>query len=339
MGSCGYRSDATVRVARLFKLLGLIRAWNRKHCPTAVEMALQCGCSRATLFRDLRLLQDEGLIAPDNQRGYLFLDKGMSFPMVPLSAEDALALALARSLLVRPDIPMRQEIQSALDKAASAFSPRIRKLFVQATAGIVSAPQGPDLSQAPLATLIEGWLKRTTIEMDYDSIRSGRRTRLLDPYLVTAEGGLWMVHGWCHENRALLTFALDRLHTAQITPRSFERDEDAWSAFIEEEGVFLGLRGGPPVAVQVRFSPEVARYALRHSRWPKGLSTAKQPDGTVLLTGTASGVDGIVVEVLRWRRYACVEGGPELLAAVRAEIEEMAKFYRTPPESRIPVRR
>jgi hypothetical protein len=46
-----------------------------------------------------------------------------------------------------------------------------------------------------------------------------------------------------------------------------------------------------------------------------------------LLTGIAQGVDGILVELLRWRRHATVEGGPELLRTIRAEIAALQKKY------------
>jgi hypothetical protein len=58
--------------------------------------------------------------------------------------------------------------------------------------------------------------------------------------------------------------------------------------------------------VRVRFAPEVAVYACKPNRWPQGLT---------------------IVELLRWRRHATVEGGPELLRTIRAEIAALQKKY------------
>lgn len=326
-----YRTDASIRIARLLKLLNLIRTQNDERPRRIPEMAFQCDCSRATLHRELRFLKREGLISCLRKGVYCLETRGGSLPITSLTAEDALALALARGLLDRPDVPMRSEILAALDRITAVLSAPMRELFQKATSTIRAEPTGGDLGNAPLPVVIESWMHHQTLEMDYDSRSSGRRWRLLDAYQVTAEGGLWMVHGYCHENEKILAFALDRIHEARLTDLTFTRDEDAWKSYEETEGSFLGLRGGDLVTVRVRFSPEVAPYALRTHRWPRTLTATPEPDGSVLLTGTVRGTEGIVVELLRWRRHAHVEGGPELRAAMAAEIAALTALYADEP--------
>jgi len=328
------RRDATVRLARLLRLLHAIGLQDAHHPRTAADLAALCDCSRATLFRELRFLQDEQLIASQGQRGgYALCERARIFPLTPLTAEEALALALARSLLVRPGLPMQDTLTAALDKAASGFSPRLQTLFQRAAASMQASPLGRDYSHAPLTVLVQGWEEQITVEMDYTSGSRGRTWRRFDPYLVTVEGSQWMVHGWCPLNNTIRSFALDSLHDARLTGAPFVKREAEWREFTETEGVFLGLRSGPPVSVQVCFAPAVAKYALKPGRWPKGLSAEQQEDGSVLLTGTARGVDGILVELLRWKRYATVEGGPELRKAMRDEIAAMQKNYAAVPVS------
>lgn len=329
----GYRSDATARVARLIKLLGVIRTQGTKHVHTTEELAELVDCSRATLFRELRLLEDEGLIGRDGKGSYFLLDRGQVFPTLPLNASDALALAVAQTVLVRQDTPMSQEISTALEKASSGFSPKLRTLLRQAAKQLESTATGPSLQdiQPALSVLFQGMLQAKTVRVDYESQRSGRSWRELNPYHISQEESGWMVHGWCHKNQQILSFALDRFQEAELSPNPFTRDEEAWAEFWEREGVFSGLRGGELIEVQVRFDPQVADYALRSNRWPHGLIAKRQEDGSVLLTGMARGTDGILVQLLRWRRWIVVEGGQELRAAMVDELEVMLDHYGANP--------
>jgi predicted DNA-binding transcriptional regulator YafY len=320
------RRDATVRLERLLRLLQALR---QRSGSRAEDLMPAAGCSRPTLYRELKFLIGLKWVGRDDQDRYVVLEPALVIAPITLTAEDALALALARSLLARPDVPLHHEIGAALDRAAAALLPApIRDLFRQATAAVSTASPPWDAARSTpaavaLPTMIAGWLQRRTVRMDYDSASSGRRWRSVDPYEVTVDAGSWLVNGWCHERSTILSFALHSVHAAETTDRTFERNETAWSVFVQEQGVFLGLRGGPPVDVRVRLSAETARWSLRPHRWPAGIHATRELDGTVLLTGTARGTDGIVIELLRWRRHATVLGGPELRQAYRDEIAAM----------------
>ena len=323
-----YRRDATVRITRLLRLLLYLRRYDDRRSISRSACAAECGCSLSTLSRELRFLCEEGFLESSRRGVYRVVEATLLAPLLSLTPDHLLGLGLARVFLSRPDIPLGAQMQGALDHLLKGVSPRLRELVQDATGEQRQRPGNPTKLGAPaLTTLVEAWLSQQTISMDYESQASGRRRRHLDPYHITAEGSLWFVHGWCHNNKAIRTFALDRLHGAELLPQTFRRNAVAWAAFAETEGIFLGLRGGPPVLIRVRFAPEVATYALRPHRWPAGLTARREPDGSVLLTGTARGVDGILTEILRWRRHAQVEGGPELLAAVHAELDALNKIY------------
>lgn len=328
------RGDATDRVLRMVRILSYLRTLCDR-APVETESLVQsCGCSRSSLFRDLRDLEYAGLIERGERRGHWRLtESGRAFPMAPLTAEDAIALALARSFLDRPGLPHGSGIQAALQKATSAFSPAMQRLFREA-ARAVAIPASPRAAapESVFDLLLGAISQRLTVRLDYQSQRSGRRERRIDPYGITYESDRSYLHGWCHESTGMLSFRLDRIHEAAATDTHFERDEAAWQAFRGQTGVFLGLRGGPPVAVKVRFSPEVADYAAEPGRWPEDWTVVREPDGAVLLDGTALGTDGILVEILRWRRHARVLGGPEFLVRDRAELSAMAAQYKNPPE-------
>lgn len=322
-------SDTLARVARLFRIILLIRSRKAGSRLGRRELADACRCGARTIQRDLDLLQGLIHLPLEYSRlagAYILREEGWVFPLAAITLEDAMALALARGLLSAPGLPEQAAIAGALDKTTTGLSPDLRELLTNAARVFQPGRLPRDYSAAPLAAFWDAASACRTMEMDYESRHSSRHWRAVDPYAVEARDGLfWEIHGWCHDNKTILTFALDRVHAVRTRNETFTVREAEWASFLANETVG-GLRGGPEITVQVRFSPEVAAYA-RDRRWPSTLHISAESDGGALLTGTVQGVEGLVPELLRWRRHARVLGGPELRARVAEEVQAMAALY------------
>lgn len=331
------RSDALAKLARLFKIVTLVSA------PAAKEQKLgrsaladACQCSSRTLQRDLALLAQAGIpVDYDPQtRRYRLSDTGWTFPLAALTPADAFALALLRGLAAVPSTPHGEALRQSLDKLTGSLPPALSALVEEATAVVEWGTPLRDYSQSPLDLLQEAARSRRTVELDYDSRSRAERTwRTVDPYRLEArEGQFWELHGWCHRRQAVRTFALDQVRGARQTDTPFELRSPEWTAFLETRGVIGGLRGEEPISVDVLFAPPVAAYA-RTRQWPNGLFLAPDADGAVRLSGTAAGTSGLVPELLRWRRYCQVLGGPALRAAMTEEVYALVALYpQEPPE-------
>lgn len=322
---------ALKQTARLFQILTLLCSRPLHTRIGRAELAAACECDIRTIQRDITLLQDHDLAPVEydrENRTYRLTETAWAYPIVTLTLQDALALALARGLLAAPGFPHKDAVLAALDKTTVGLTPVLRAALAQTEDVLRVEPLRRDYSHAPLAPLMEAAQDHRTIEIDYLSRSGGRRgRRRVDPYEVALRNGQnWEMHAWCHANNAMRTFALDRILDHRPTAERFNVREDEWAAFRRETGVIGGVRSGPEVAVDVRFSPEVAAYAA-DIQWPETLQLSPQPDGSVLLTGTVRGLDGILVEILRWRRHAQVLGGPELRARIGEEIQAMAAHY------------
>jgi predicted DNA-binding transcriptional regulator YafY len=321
-------SDVLPRLTRLFKILTLLSSRSPQELIGRKELADACGASVRTVQRDLDLLTD-GQMAPieydSSRRTYKIAVRGWTFPVASWTPEDALALTLARGRFPST-LPHADLVNHALDKIAAQLSPRLRDLLQACSAVLQTPPEARDYSRAPITALMNAAMQRETVEVDYESRSSGRGLRFLDPYAVeeTPEG-IWQVHGWCHRNRRILSFALDRIRSVSFTGAIFERRETEWKAFSHEAGVIGGLRG-EETPVELLFSAEAAHYVLR-STWPEGVIVTQQPDGSVRLVGAVSGTAGILPEILRWRRHCRVLGGEALRRAVVEEIEAMGRLY------------
>ena len=330
------RDDSLRRAIRLFKIVTLVLS-NPPGTPLGRdELSFSCGCGIQTIHRDVKDLRSVGVPleydAPT--RSYRLPDKEWVLPLVPLTSQDALAVALARSLLAVPGIPQRSALAAILDKITAGLPPALRALLAEAATAVRPAALARDYSQAPLNELIQAAAVRQTVEIDYASASGGTRTwRCLDPYAIEPrDGQFWELHAWDHRHDEIRTFALDRIVSLRLTGQQFIVNAAAWAVFAGATGAIGGLRGGRREEVEVRFAGPVAAYALAR-RWPDGLTCTAAPDGTAHLTGAVQGLDGITAELLRWRRHAQVLGGPALRARMGEELRAMLLLYDEPSET------
>lgn len=328
------REEALQRAARLFKIVTLVFANPAGAALGRDELSFACGCDIQTIHRDVQTLRAAGVPLEYNARAksYQLPDKDWAFPLVSLTAQDMVALALARGLLAGTGIAQDAALLAVLDKATAGVPPALKALLTEAAAAVRPAAFPRDYSQAPLEALVRAAALRRTVEIDYESASSGSRAwRRLDPYAVEPrEGRFWELHGWDHGRGAIRTFALNRVFEMRETDMTFALREDVWAAFAEAGGVIGGLRGGSPEAVDVIFAAPAAAYAVAR-RWPPGLACASLPDGTARLTGEVQGLDGMTAELLRWRRHARVLGGPALRARMQEELTAMLALYAPAP--------
>jgi predicted DNA-binding transcriptional regulator YafY len=145
----------------------------------------------------------------------------------------------------------------------------------------------------------------------------------VDPYRLDRRDGRYLeMQAWCHENRMVRTFALNRVLEARVTEETFAVRE--WNA--SDEGVVGGLRGGPLVGLEVCFDAVVAPFA-RERQWPFKATFEEGAGGSLILRGQVHGMDGIVRELLSWRHHVRVLGGPELRARMVEEVRALAALY------------
>ncbi len=324
-------SDVT-RVTRLLKIITRLRQRRPAEQIGRKLLADEFGCDLRTIQRDIELLQVSmhlPLIYDRASKTYLLKSECDASLSINLTAEEALALALARGLLTAPGFPLKEAVLAALDKVICQLPPAVQDVLDQSERNFRADTLARDYSQAPLAPLVEAARTRQTLELYYQSRSSRQLTwRRVDPYEVALRNGQnWELHGWCHTRQAIRTFALDKILQMHPTSATFTRCEQAWKAFQDVGGVLGGLRGEAPISVEVVFNADVAAYALDR-QWPNTLRLTVMPDGCVQMTGTAQGTAGLVVELLSWRRHVVVKGGPELRAEMEAEVQAIAVRYK-----------
>lgn len=321
--------DALSQALRFFIILPMIANRRPERRITRQTLADACHCSIKTIGRDIIALQSLGIPLHYDaaDRTYTLPEKGWNPITLTLTGTEVMALSLARGVFARfPLFPLRDDITTTLDKLTLGLPPLLReRMNAAANAWNELGGLARDYTQAPVALLTNACVQRRTVEMLYDSRSGGTcQRRLVDPYRFDVRDGRYLeMDAWCHIGEKVKTFALDRVLEARLTEQTFA--VRPWNP--DDEGVVGGLRGGKRVEVEVRFDAEVAPFAQARN-WPFQADFSK-PDsaGCVVMRAQVQGVEGIVRELLTWRRHAVVIGGSELRERMIEEVRALSALY------------
>jgi proteasome accessory factor B len=317
-------SDRLRRLSRLHTILSELRA--QRPCGLA-SLAARCGCSTKTVQRDLSYLEELGFaLRYDAQRRTYVQVGSLGPPLLDLTLAEATALALGSAALSTDAAGLESGLRTAFDKVLALLPLEVAERVTAAQGALLlQPPLAPSLLGSPLLTLLSAQRERRSVRIDYESLSSRRRERLVDPYTLAYLVRFWMLLAYDHDRGEVREFRLDRIHACTLTTQAFALPAD-WSPSRYLLGS-VGVLRGQPSRVRIRFLPEVAPWARRHPwRFPHTLE--EEEGGSVLLAGSVSGLEEITKEVLRWGRHAVVLSPPELRQRVADEAEAILGHYR-----------
>jgi len=322
-------------VARLFLIYSILSMAGRI---TRQDLAAACGCSVKTVRRDLDRLESLGAVCPwePTQQSYV-LEQPLPQLTVDLSLPEVAALALlGQAVLQQGGLPQAAQARSALDKLAARL-PLILRDELLAVRSIIQVESSlrRDYSGAPLPELVSAARQHRTVQILYYSIsRDNTSWRPVNPYALALQSGYLNLVAYCPERKEVRLFALDAIHAVEPTQARFVAPVDFSLARFLEGAVHM-LRG-EPVSIVVRFTPDIARWARRY-RWGFAHSLMLQPDGSLLLRGTVSGLQGIRNELLRWGAKAEVLEPPVLRRMIRQDAAAMLALYASDTDKNPPA--
>lgn len=278
----------------------------------------QVETSRATLYRDLRTLQEAGFpIETEVQNGevrYRLLGEPM--PPVQPTLRQVLALRLARSMLA----PLEgTKILRELD----ALLPRKPRPEERSPAVLVPAPQ-PVAKPSIVAAVERGMIGGQRVTFMYAATRGAPSRRKVDPLALHVRDGQVYLNAFDVEKGALRTFKIARMSDPEVldekAPHHAEYDESRVFAHAAK------IWDGPLVDVAVRISPRAARFV---KEWPllPSQELEEQADGAVIVRARVSGTVEAMRWVLRWGKDAQVLAPDELRAAVLTELLRAIAAY------------
>jgi predicted DNA-binding transcriptional regulator YafY len=274
-------------VSRTWQLIRLLES--PRGC-TLGELQETLGCSRRTVMRDLRGLEEAGLPIYDERDGrekrWKFVDGFTRQLPPPFTLTEVMALYFARTL-VRPleGTPIHESLDAAFKKIARILPSETKTMLGQLDQSFVSR-SGPYKDYRRHRELLElvsrAQREQRVLRVRYRSFaRTETTERRIAPYrLCYFRGGLYLIG---HDDRRaeVRIFALERIQKGELTaerfqvPRSFD-----FEAYMESA---LGIFRGPETEVRIAFHGASA-HAIAEREWHPSQRIETRRDGTLILS-------------------------------------------------------
>lgn len=188
---------------------------------TAQNLSDEFGVSERTVYRDIRLLSEQGLpISGEPGIGYV-MAAGYNAPALQFTLDELEILSIGLRLVFRDgDAPMQRASESILSKIQTGLkgATDFDAIGLYAT-GERSSYTDPVLTWARLAIR-----KRAIVEIDYESIGGEHTKRTIKPLALLFFHNATLLAAFCELRQDFRNFRVDLIQSFQTTPKSFQSD-------------------------------------------------------------------------------------------------------------------
>jgi len=296
--------------------------------PNTKDLARKCEpASTATISRDIEFMRDR-LYAPieysPSRRGYHYTQKTYRLPAGFTSAEDLLALGMARSILtLYRDTPLFEAAAKLLDSIIAPLSSDGNRDWLEnriIVPPIASARIDPEIWEKVIA----GLKGNHVIAFEYKGVNDkDYRVRKIRPYQLLFDSGVWYLYGWSDERKATRLYSLARIKNAApeketfTLPKKFSYTDSTSDSYF---GIFIGLK-------RYRFKIECygdAEIYASERQWAADQKIMKL-DGGIIMDFTSTQYDKVLRWVLSCGRDAIPREPAELVGDWKRHVADMGK--------------
>lgn len=241
------------RLDRLDELEHLLRGRGET---TVADVAAALSVSERTVFRDLALLRERGLViaADSGPGGGIRLDRGRSPHRVLLTLAEVVSLWLAARLSQgATDLPWSGAARTGLAKLLGSLArPRAAELHALCRRVIVGPPASESVrarSAAPerefLGIFERAFSERCGLRFDYTDQNGRRSHRHIEPHGLLVEPPVWYVLARDIDKGEPRMFRMDRISRAKTVPDArFVADFAVIDAQVPDRGRWHALAAG-----------------------------------------------------------------------------------------------
>jgi len=284
------------------------------------------GVSISTISRDIDYMRNM-FNAPIEynaaRRGYFYSEKTYRLPAGFTTAEEMLALGLAKNLLsVYRETPLYAEANRLLESISSPLGSAGEKLADRIIVPPIAAAK---VDQGVWDAVVEGLRDNRVLRFEYrgawDKDYRGRHVR---PYQLLFDAGVWMLYGYAEERKAPRMFSLPRIKNAALTGAGFSLPQNYRYSDAPEGSYFGVFIGQEKLKFSVDCYDEAAVYATER-RWAADQKITAFKDGGINLSFSSSQYDKVLSWILSNGADAAPRKPARLVQDWKREVSLMAK--------------
>jgi predicted DNA-binding transcriptional regulator YafY len=288
------------------------------------------GVSVSTIGRDIAFMKDQ-LGAPVEydalRRGYYYSEPRYRIPGSFASAEDLLALGMAKNILsLYRDTPLYEAAGNLLDSITAPLAQDGKTDWIE---NRIVVPQVPSAAIPPETwnTIIEGLRENLIITFDYRGVwDEDFQSRRVRPYQLLFDNGLWFLYGFSEERKGIRMFSLSRIKNIAPSKNHFELPKD-YDYRLASGGSHFGVFAGQKkYRFKIAFYDEAAVWA-RERQWADDQKIRETNDGLVI-DFTSTQYNKVFEWMMSRGRAACPLEPERLVTDWRSHAEEMHRLAK-----------
>ncbi len=337
----------------LERILRIHERINRGRYPNCSQIAGELETSRKTIQRDINFMRDELDLPIDydeTRHGYYYTRSVSDFPFLQTTAEDLVALIVARNALRHlGDTPLVASLRSSFQRLQQGMNDRVSIPWSDIDQAFSVRDSGVTKRDVvAFEKISRSILEQVELHFDYTKLdaKQAQRRHLHAYHLSEIDGG-WYVIGHDVDREARRTFAVQRMKGLSISRKKFVRPEDfcmedhfagsfgAWTVSDEGGSTDKKKIKGAVLAdakmmhrVRIRLSGFAARFVPERRWHPSQQITLLDKAGdTIELQLELSALEDIRRWVLSFGCQAEVLAPKELRQQVQEELAKAIGYY------------
>jgi predicted DNA-binding transcriptional regulator YafY len=311
------------------RLLSLILLMQSKPSWKALELADELNVSERTVHRYMGMLEEMGIPIYSERGPYggFSLLRGYKLPPLLFTAEEATVLYMGVTLVKEVwGHTYDDAVTAATAKLDNVLPDDLRQEVARARQSLVIgglARMDYRLWEKEIHTLRQCIGERRCARLLYRGFaRQEDIERIVEPYALTFQWGLWYLVGFCRLRQDMRTFRVDRIQQATQLEDGFIMPRD----FSVREYLARSMTFKPAYTVVVHLDASVAPEVREwHGHW---MELTDHADGSAIARFGVAGLDWAAGWVLRQGAAAKVLEPPELVARVQVAAEGVLSRYK-----------
>jgi len=239
----------------------------------------------ATISRDIEFMR-ESMGAPIEydfyRKGYYYTEKTFRLPAAFASAEEMLALGMAKPLFsLYRDTPIYASIRQLMENISAPLTDEQNPNWYEdriLVPPVPSVPVPPDIWH----TITEGIRKNRILSFEYRSTwTSGYQARRVRPYQLLFDNGAWYLYGYAEERRGMRMFSLSRIRNINLEKETFIFPASADYRAHTDGSYFGAYSSEKKRRFRIAFFNDGA-MRIKERRWAADQRIKETPDGVIL---------------------------------------------------------